>query len=171
MTGTLRRLAQELGFAGWLALAIGIGAALFSVFEVQPLEAENAELAQRVARLSDAAAEQPSTAAEKVAAVYRYLAREEETTDWLAALHGIGAATGVQLKSANYRTLEPAGRIRRYEIVLPVEGSYPRLRDFLKRATEAIPVMSVDQLTLKRERTADERLQAELRLTLHMVKP
>lgn len=172
MIASLRRLGRELGFAGWLALFIGAGAALFSTLEVKPLEAQNAALASRVARLShDAAAEKPSTAAEKVAAVYRHLTREEATTDWLAALHGIGAATGVQLKSANYRTLESAGRIRRYEIVLPVEGSYPRIRDFLKRATDEIPVLSVDQLTLKRERAADEKLQAELRLTLHTVKP
>ena len=57
----------------------------------------------------------------------------------------------------------------RYEIVLPVSGSYGQIRDFLKRARAEIPVMSVDQLTLKR----DERkgaIQAEMRLTLHMVK-
>ena len=59
----------------------------------------------------------------------------------------------------------------RYEIVLPVAGSYGQIRDFLKRALAEIPVMSVDQLTLKREgKQPTLALQAEMRLTLHMVK-
>ena len=55
-------------------------------------------------------------------------------------------------------------------IVLPVSGSYPQIRDFLKRSLAEIPLMSVDQLALKRESRNDAAVQAELRLTLHMVK-
>ena len=66
---------------------------------------------------------------------------------------------------------EAGGRIQRYEIVLPVAGSYTQLRDFLKRATAEIPVLSVDQMSVKRESRNDSALQAELRLTLHMVQP
>jgi hypothetical protein len=55
-------------------------------------------------------------------------------------------------------------------MVLPVAGSYPQIRDFLKRSLAEIPVMSVDQLTLKRESRNDGTVQAELRITLHMVK-
>ena len=64
--------------------------------------------------------------------------------------------------------------IVRYEIVLPVSGSYGQIRDFLKRTRAEIPVLSVDQLTLKRverkEAGGQAALQAEMRLTLHMVK-
>ena len=58
----------------------------------------------------------------------------------------------------------------RYEIVLPVAGSYPQIRDFLRRSLAEIPVLSVDQLSLKRESRNDAALQAELRMTFHMVK-
>ena len=80
----------------------------------------------------------------------------------------------MQLKSASYRTQQTDGRIVRYEIVLPVAGSYAQIRDFLKRSLADIPLLSVDQLTLKRETRTEGRnegaIQAELRLTLHMVK-
>ena len=78
-------------------------------------------------------------------------------------------ATGVQLRSATYKTQPADGRIVRFEIVVPVSGSYGQIRDFLKRSTAEIPVMSVDQVTLKRQEKSST-LQAELRLTLHMVK-
>ena len=96
-----------------------------------------------------------------------HLRRQEETTDWLAKLHGIGAATGVQLKSASYKTQKTDARIVRYEIVLPVAGSYGQIRDFLKRALAEIPVLSIDALNMK---TDQGLLQAQMRLTLHMVK-
>ena len=113
------------------------------------------------------------SAAGKVASVYGFLEKPEQTTDWLAKLHGIGAATGVQLKSATYQTQPTASRIVRYEIVLPVAGSYAQIRDFLKRAQAEIPVMSIDQVTLKKDEkkgASQAALHAELRLTLHMVK-
>jgi len=76
----------------------------------------------------------------------------------------------VQVKSASYKTQKTEARIERYEIVLPVAGSYGQIRDFLKRSLAEIPVLSLDQLTLKREGKNENQLQAEMRLTLHMVK-
>jgi hypothetical protein len=55
-------------------------------------------------------------------------------------------------------------------MVLPVAGSYTQIRDFLKRSLAEVPVLSVDQLTLKRDGKNAHLIQAEMRLTLHMVK-
>ena len=170
MTERLLRLPRERGPGALAALVILAGVAAFHFFVITPMEKRNAVLAERLARTaSRTQAAQPASAVEKVSAVYDFLRKEEQTTDWLAKLHGIGTATGVQLKSASYRTHKTEGRILRYEIILPVAGSYPRIRDFLQRAAAEIPVMSIDQLTLKRESRTDGVLQAELRITLHMV--
>ena len=163
----MKRLLDRIGFAGVAALALLALSIAFSNFVVRPLEGKNSLLVERFSkggRKSEAA-----LPGEKVAAVYQYLSKEESTTDWLAKLHGIGTATGVQLRSANYKTLPADGRIVRFEIVVPVTGSYGQIRDFLKRSVAEIPVMSVDQVTLKRQEKSNT-LQAELRLTLHMVK-
>ena len=145
------------------AFAVLATALAFSFLVVRPLEERSRLLVSRI---------QPEAAGNadaKVAALYRYLKKEESPTDWLAKLYGIGRATGLDLQSATYTT-QSSGRIERYEIVMPVAGSYQQLRDFLKRATAEIPVLSVDQMTLKRESRKDGALQAELRLTLHMVR-
>jgi hypothetical protein len=169
MREQLLRLRDDLGALGWLSLALIALAAAFAFLVVKPLEKRNAALAERLAELP--AAEHPGTAADKVASVYGFLEKPEEATDWLAKLHGIGTATGVQLRSATYKTRPTDGRIVRYEIALPVSGTYPQIRDFLKRSLAEIPVLSVDQLTLKREDGAGGGVvHAELRLTLHMVK-
>ena len=160
----MKRLQELLGLSGIAGIFLLAAALAFSNFVISPLEERGARLQDRMSRKAPAAA-QPG--AEKVAAVYEFLQRQEETTDWLAKLHGIGAATGVQLKSASYKTQKTDARIVRYEIVLPVAGSYAQIRDFLKRSLAEIPVLSVDSLTVKRN---EGSLQAEMKLTLHMVK-
>lgn len=165
------QLRHQLGSLGLAALFLLAAAGAFHLMVLKPMAAKNDVLKERVSRQAPAgAAGQPASAADKIGAVYEFLQKDEETTDWLAKLHGIGAATGVHLKSASYRTQKTGGRIVRYEMVLPVAGSYPQIRDFLKRSLAEIPVMSVDQLTLKRESRNDGTVHAELRLTLHMVK-
>jgi len=160
-------LRHELGSLGMLSLALLAAALAFAIFVVQPLEAKGRTLAERLARSSPAAG--APAAPQKLGELYQYLAKPEQTTDWLAKLYAIGQATGVQLASANYRS-DQAGRIEHYQIVLPVSGSYKQMREFLDRALAEIPVLSLDQMTLKRESRRDGAVQAELKLTLHMVK-
>ena len=172
----LARLPHELGPLGLASLAVLVALAIFHWLVIEPMQARNAELQERVARQAPAAQERaaqepgPASTQDRVAAVYEFLRKDQQTTDWLATLYGIGTATGVELKSATYRTQPTAARIVRYEIVLPVAGTYPQLRDFLGRALTEIPVLSLDQITLKRESRGDGGVHAELRMTLHMVK-
>ena len=161
----MNKVVERIGIAGVSAIALLAAALFFSNFMVKPLEQRNALLKESASRRTHTAA--PS--GEKVAAVYEFLRKDEDTTDWLAKLHGIGTATGIQARAASYSTKPSEGRIVRYEIVLPVAGSYAQIRDFLKRAQAEIPILSIDQVTLKKEEKKGA-LHAELRLTLHMVK-
>jgi len=162
----LYRIRRQLGPLGMAALLLMAAAAAFSSLVLEPLEKRNALLISSVKKGSRT----HNATGEKVDAVYRFLGRDAETTDHLAKLYGIGKATGVELKQATYKTHGEAGRLERYEIVLPASGSYPQIRDFLKRALAEIPVLSLDHMTLKRESRSDGAVNAELRLTLHKVK-
>lgn len=162
-------LRYEVGPLGVLSLALLAAALAFVALVVQPLEAKSRSLAERVARTPAGGAPAAGNAPQKLAEFYDYLAKPEQTTDWLAKLYAIGHATGVELQSASYRS-ETAGRIERYQIVLPLSGSYAQMREFLDRALAEIPVLSLDQMTLKRESRREGAVQAELRLTLHRVK-
>ena len=166
----LLELRAGLGATGAAALALIVLAALFAALVLKPMQARRDALAAELARHAG----QPGAAApaaDKLETFYRYLGRGEAPTDWLAKLYGIGQATGIDLQSATYRSQAAGARMERYEIVLPVTGSYLQIRDFLKRALAEIPVLSLDQMTLKREARNDGAVQAELRFTLHLVKP
>jgi len=151
----------------WAAGLVLIAVAVVHVTVLEPLEQRRGELVAELARLPRV--QQPAQTREKIDTFYRRVSRPETSTDWLAKLHAIGMATGVQLQSASYRTQKTDAKIVRYEIALPVAGSYGQIRDFLKRSLAEIPILSVDQLTLKRE-GKNNVVTAEMRLTLHMVK-
>jgi Tfp pilus assembly protein PilO len=167
----LYRLRDEFGTTGLAALVLFVAAGAFLALVLQPMKQKNRVLEARAGISRDLGAVENVNAAEKVASVYEYLEKPEAITDWLAKLYAIGKATGVELQSANYKTQSAGGRLQRYEIVLPLTGSYAQMRDFLKRSLAEIPVLSLDQITLKRENRREGQVQAELRLTLHMVKP
>ena len=162
----MTRLRETLGLSGLIAIALLVAATAFSSLFLARIEERNRALLTALSRKAQAPA---LPGADKVDAVYEHLRKDEQTTDWLARLHAIGTATGVQLKRASYRTLKTDSRIVRYEILLPAAGSYAQLRDFIKRALEEIPVLSLDQITMKRGASAESDIQAEMRLTLHMV--
>jgi hypothetical protein len=167
----LAELRRDLGPMGLAAVVLVALTAAFALFALKPLQEKNAGLEAMLARSSSSTARSEAGTAGKLATFYRYLQRGESTTDWLAKLYGIAAATGVGLQSATYRTQAASARLDRYEITLPLHGSYAQLRDFLERALAEIPVLSLDQMTLKRESRNDGTVQAELHLTLHLVKP
>jgi hypothetical protein len=170
------RLRRDLGATGMAALVVIGASALFGTAALEPMQVRAQRLADELARRAPEAAPERApggTAAQKLEAFYDYLGRKESATDWLAKLYAIGKATGVDLPSATYRPQAAAGaaaaRIERYEIVLPVTATYGHLRAFLARALAEMPILSLDQITIKRESRNDGAVQAELRFTLHLV--
>ena len=169
MKKSLLQLREQLGPTGIGSLAILAAAVAFFALAVQPLEQKDRALRAALERRAAAGAADDGSG--QLAAFYRFLERKEETTDWLAKLHAIARATGVELRSATYRTQGAGPRLERYEIVVPVSGSYGQIRGFLKRALAEVPVLSLDQVSLKRESRNDARVRAELRMAIHRMKP
>ena len=164
MSERIQRLQDALGPMGLAALALIAGTLLFLVLVLRPLQEKDSLLAVPAPGANCSAG-----TGEKLAQFYDYLQKSGDATDSLAKLHAIGKATGVEIRSASYRTAQ-AGRLERYEMVLPLAGSYSQIRDFLKRALAEIPALSLDQVSLKRESRNEGVVHAELRLTLHKVK-
>ncbi len=170
----LRRVRDELGPTQLIAFGLIAAGALFLAFVLQPLEARHAALERQLAQGAwQGSAMNPelvraSTAEAKLAAFYGFFETGEETTDTLAKLYGIGKAVGIELDAAEYRMEATQARLQRYRIALPLTGSYSQIRAFLKNALIEIPTLSLDQLTIRRERADETLARAEASLTLYL---
>jgi Type II secretion system (T2SS), protein M subtype b len=163
-------------FGGVALAALGLIAAgiLFLGLVIRPQESRMALLESRLghgARQTAADSTRSGTPSAKLAAFYAFFERQEGQVDWLAKLYGSARAAGLELRTADYRLIETSGRIARYEVTLPLAGSYAQLRDFLDHALEENPVLSLDQLTIRRKRVNDAMLEAEAVITIHLLKP
>jgi hypothetical protein len=171
----LQRAGRELGFLGIAGLAIIAGATALDAYGLRPLqargEAADTRLARQLAheRASDAKQARDAAPASKLAAFYRFFETAGKPAESLDKLSAIASASGVELRSADYRMQKTGSRIERYEITLPLSGSYAQVRAFLQKALADIPVLSLDQISFKRNSAGEPVVQAEARLTLHVV--
>jgi Tfp pilus assembly protein PilO len=170
----LRRLLRSMG---WPAIG-GVGLALFAagllVSGIMPLRAEVALLRDRVQALEVPPA--PGRAhmveqqhpREQLDAFYSALAPARQAPDIVRRLHGHARAAGLSLDRGEYRPQPDAsGGLVRYQIVLPVRGGYPQVKDFLARVMRATPGLALDSVGFQREE-GSAALEVQLRFTVFL---
>lgn len=173
----LWRLRRSVRSMGWPAIG-GIALALFAgglfVSGVMPLQAQVAQLREQVRQLEARPASQHRHVVEhdnpdaRLGAFYGELAHTRQAPDIVRRLHGYARAVGLVLERGEYRPLpHPSGKMVRYQIVLPVRGDYPRVKDFLARAMRGIPGLALEAVGFQRD--DDSRaLEAQLRFTVFL---
>jgi Tfp pilus assembly protein PilO len=178
LRGRLREAVEALGMAG----IVGIGllafcaAAWFSLLapardERDLLRMESDKLDRR-ARGAERGVERPPTAPEQLATFYAFFPGPASTPDWLAKISAAATAHGLSLASGEYKISKAATpRLARYQITLPVQGTYPQIRAFVGAVLQDVPAAVVEEVSLKRESVSSPRIEARIRITLYIAAP
>jgi hypothetical protein len=179
----VNRLRWLLGRRGG-ELALWLGGLLLAValalqaFVVGPLEQRvDALLVDRkgpragaLDRLGDELARSESPGAQ-LASFYEHFARGERLADRLARVYAIAHSLNVEMTHADYRlTSQPDRKIDRYQMILPVHGSYPTVRAFITASLRAMPMMSLDQVQFERKNVGDGAVDAQITFTFHLAR-
>jgi erythromycin esterase-like protein len=170
----LQRALYAMGWAAIGALGLALLAAGFFVLDVLPLQARVGEMRDRVQRL-EARAERQARFAEpgrpdaRLAAFYEQLPAVQQAPEVVRRLHAHAEEEGLVLERGEYRPLpDPSGKLMRYQLVLPVKGSYPQVKRFLAQALREIPGLALDSISLQREQGGADALEVQLRFTVFM---
>jgi hypothetical protein len=169
-----RELHKRLDGIFLAAICLILAGLVVAAAVIRPLESRMALLDGTLghsARQAAADSTRSGSPEAKLAAFYAFFERQEGPIDWLAKLYGTARASGLELRTADYRLIETNGRIARYEVTLPLSGTYGQLREFLKHTLDENPILSLDQLTLRRKRASDSVLEAEAVITIHLLQP
>lgn len=176
MKSALTRSREALGVFGIAALVLLGISTLFFFTTIKPLEDRLVRLdhdLQQATRRGVAGimkTAMPQSRPSQLAAFYRFFESDDGKGVWLAKLHGIATASGLELRSGDYRLAESPGRIERLQIVLPITGTYAQIWTFLEKALAEMPMLSLDQVTLRRKGAGEPRAEADVSLTLHLLK-
>jgi Tfp pilus assembly protein PilO len=169
-----RRLVARIGWVG----ACGVGLAVFAVaFKLSVLSALDAELAdlrveaERLHMRYQMSLKQPVSLKrgpiQQLDTFYEFFPVVSTLPDWLLRLYAAAEKEGVTLELGDYKLIQEKGsRLARYQIMLPVKGSYGNIRAFIAAVLNDIPTAAVEDIALKRETIGAPALDARLKLTL-----
>lgn len=172
---TLRRLGAP-GLIGGAALLAGLVWALAGVWpaeqNLESMRIRAAEAELRLARVKSGAERAPESSAQQLASFYGALPGQAEATNWIDRIYAAAGEEKLSLAKGEYSVVsDPAGRLARYQIVLPIRGDYLRIRRFVGAVLETVPHLGLEELSFRRQTITETDVEARIRLTLYMTKP
>ena len=104
----------------------------------------------------------------QLAIFYQYFPAERSLPDWLEKIDDAAKDNDLLLKQGDYRiTRDKVGKLLRYQVKLPLNGSYLNIRKFLSVVLSDIPTASLDNVKFKRQKIGDSTIEATIELTLY----
>ncbi|HZP92634.1 MAG TPA: GspMb/PilO family protein [Burkholderiales bacterium] len=170
----LQRVVRAMNWSALAGVALAIFAAGFFFANVMPLRSEVTVLRERLKLLeaqpeNQAPVEEPLRADAQLAAFYGKLQSAPQAPEVVHRLHAAARSAGLVLDRGEYRPLpDPSGKLVRYQIVLPVKGSYPQVRRFLAQAMRDMPGLALDGIGFQRDKGGPTTIEAQLRLTVFL---
>lgn len=172
----LRREASRLGWRGiaglvLLAAAIGLCASMLwpAQREAGELRAEVAKLRKSLRSGAVGGAGAPPSKLTQLETFYAFFPDVATLPDWLGEVHLAAARHGLALDTGQYQLQRtPGARLARYEMDLPLRGTYPQLRAFLADVLTKIPAASIEEVLVRRDSVANREMEARVRLAIHL---
>lgn len=176
MMKRLRANLERLGWPGVIGIALAAFAVAFYFTSLAPLEralaerrAEAAALETRL-RMGESIVRDPKVGTvDQLATFYAFFPNAASSPDWLGKIHAAAKSKGLVLQSGEYKLERRAEqKLARYQITLPVVGTYGQIRNFLGEVLAEVPAAGLEDITLKRESAGSATLEARIRLTLYL---
>jgi hypothetical protein len=156
----------RVGAAGALLIVISL---LYDNAVVKPREVALAKQIQRNELARHRAASQETRATQIAAEQAAQPALAPAAAAALRRLFDAADKAGLELTQGEYRLTEiKDAHLRRYQLSLPVYGSYPEIRAFVAGALNADPALALSAIQLRRDSIESPDLDALLNFTLYL---
>ncbi|WAC00383.1 type 4a pilus biogenesis protein PilO [Pseudomonas putida] len=169
----LRRIGP-VGLAGAVVAVLAVALALAGVLpqwqalrELRASEADASAQVERVRRGELKIAVKPEQQA--LDSLRQRLPGQPEASELIERLYRLASAERISLARGEYALgIDPKTQLARYQIVLPVRGSYPQIRGFVRGLLGQLPTLVLEDMELQRKRIGDSELNGRLRMTLYL---
>lgn len=157
------------GLLGAALLAVAFSLGLGGLWPTLEEQARlSAELASAALPAASPAAPDPSRQASRILTT---LPRQTEATGALERVFAAADSEGLSVGQGEYiLAVDASGALVRYQIRVPLRGSYPQIRRFVGRALEALPTLGLEQIEFQRQSISERELEATVGLTLFLAR-
>ena len=163
----IRQWTRHLGASGLLGLGLLAAAIVFQTIHVESLQRAIMVQQSRLAELRLTAADRPVEAEPQPLNPLAALPPTGTAPQQIGELAQLAQSHGLELPRGQY-SVAPVEHtsLMRWQLVLPIDATYPALHAFMAAALERHPNLTLDEIKLKRERIESTDLLAELRMSL-----
>ncbi|MGV8918047.1 MAG: pilus assembly protein PilO [Pseudomonas sp.] len=161
------------GLAGMalLVLALGYGAVglLPGWRSLENLNQQTREASEYLAKMEDGSVAAPVVPQRQLDDFRNKLPAQPQATLAIDKIYAMAAQEQITLARGDYALgVDPKTHLARYQILLPVRGSYPQLRRFLHALLSQLPAVVLEDVEFQRKHIADSELTGRIRLTLYL---
>ena len=170
----MRRIGVRLGLFGLVA-AVLVALAVTELFSVTlPAGSDASELEEQVRRLRESPRSgrqikrgEDNNPSMQIAAFERFFPPATQINTVLRDIHAAAEKETLVLERGEYRLIEEAGLdLLRYEITLPVKGSYASIIAFVRRVLRDVPALALDGVSLQRQNAGEAAIEAQVRVSI-----
>lgn len=169
-------LLRRLGWPGWLGLAMLAATAIAGSTLLLPEwfrhEALQLDIAASEAAAAVPAASRPQTPQQQLGAFLGELPRPSEVPAILTRINALAVGQSLALEAGEYAQSPVNGLpVEQMRVTLPVRGHYPAIRQFVDASLAAVPALALQSVQVRRERIADDVVEARLVFVLYIGRP
>ena len=169
------RLMPLLGWPGVMAIGLLVILIPFYFSAIRPLQTNLASLRLDLVTSHDRSLKHDEvdhsldTPSGQLAKFYQFFPPEKTSPHLLGMMVEIANRKGLALNHGEYAVVnDTEGQLRRYKITLPVQGTYPQIRQYLAILIKEIPSMTLENVQFERKDITDTDLQAKIKLVLYL---
>jgi hypothetical protein len=163
------------GWYGFAGLGLLVFAAVFYFSTISPEKSQLAGMQQDIALLQQRVRTpdvvKPKTPVERIAVFYGFFPLPAALPDQLQKIFGVAEAQELQLEQGDYRVVnDTTGRLIRFQMTLPVKGTYPQIRKFVAGALTSVPALALNSIQFERKKVGDTTVEAKIRFVVFLGK-
>jgi Tfp pilus assembly protein PilO len=170
------RFAKTIGVWGLLGIAITVASILFYMSKVvkveQQLNSMQYELdhtEKNVAQIVPAQQIPAQSSMQEISKFYKIFPAGDSLPKWLSLIQETALKQHLTLNRGDYKlTQTKQGQLASYEIVLPVDGKYTQIRQFIADILQKLPALALSDLQIKRENSLSPTVEARLVFVLFL---
>ena len=173
-TWTAKRWLNQAGWMGVTGLSLLIFSATFYLsavrtdrLRIKELQHESASLRQRAQTALAHGGISTTNTESQLKTFYQFFPSANEKNSGLAKIYSAAEHQSIMLETGEYRLIsDKDSKLSRYQVTLPIKGTYLQIRNFVDEILIEVPSASVDDISFKRESISSPMLDARIKLTL-----
>lgn len=165
---------KALGWAGMLGLGLLLGCGTLTVATLLPELRHLDELERDIAQLRNGMGKHQGQWIDRspqatLKTFYRFLPAEPDAPVQVSSIFSAASDNGIDLDKVEYAlTHDPVAGFSRYQVILPLSGTYTDIRHFVIDLLNTMPALAINELSFKREDAHSQEVEARLRLTIYL---